>query len=431
MSKGSRGGTIFALSSGSPPAAIAVVRISGPDAGRTLASLAGTLPEPRRASLRRLFDPADGTPLDRALVLWFPGPETATGEDLGELHLHGGRAVVSAVLAALDRDSRLSLAEPGQFTRRAFENGRLDLVEAEGLADLLSAETESQRRAALRIAEGVLSRRLEGWRQAVLTAAARIEAMLDFADEDDVPEEDEEGRGVALTLAGEIEALLRAPPAERLRDGVRVVIAGPPNAGKSTLLNRLAGRDAAITAATAGTTRDVIEVPVTIGGTPFLLIDTAGLRDAEDEIEQIGVARAEAAVATADIVLWLGDDAASRDDHIVAVHARADLPGRHEAPRDSVRVSAHTGEGLAELVVMMTDRARALLPREDEMALNVRQRRALTDVMNNLRLCEASADPLVVAEALRLARAALDCTTGRAGVEDMLDALFGRFCIGK
>jgi tRNA modification GTPase len=299
------------------------------------------------------------------------------------------------------------------------------------LADLLSAETESQRRAALRIAEGALSHRLEGWRQAVLIAAARIEAMLDFADEDDVPEDDEEGRGVALALADEIEALLQAPPVERLRDGVRVVIAGPPNAGKSTLLNRLAGRDAAITAATAGTTRDVIEVPVAIGGTPFLLVDTAGLRDADDEIEQIGVVRAEAAIAVADIVLWLGDDAAPRNDHVLAVHARADLPGRHEAPWGSVRVSVHTGEGLAELVATMTDRARALLPREDELALNIRQRKGLTDVMINLRLCEASADPLVVAEALRLARVALDSTTGRAGVEDMLDALFGRFCIGK
>jgi len=423
--------TIFALSSGAPPAGIAVVRISGPAAGAVLTDLAGGIPRPRRAALRRLVDPADSMLLDHGIILWFPGPASATGEDLAELHLHGGRGVIDAVLAALARDDRLVPAGPGEFTRRAFENGRIDLAEAEGLADLLLAETEFQRRAALAMADGALSRRIEQWRRELLDASARVEAMLDFAEEDDVPDRDDEGQARALSLGREMSALAEAPAAERLRDGVRVAIAGPPNAGKSSLLNAIAGREAAITSPIAGTTRDVIEAPVAIGGIPFLLSDTAGLRTADDEVERIGVERARANIASADVVLWLDDATPPSDGRIVAVHPRMDLPGRETVPAGRVGVSVLTGEGMQELLERLVQYARKLLPAEGEIALNRRQRAAILEAAGALALAGQSADPLIVGESLRLARTALDRVTGRAGVEDMLDALFGRFCIGK
>lgn len=428
-----RDDTIFALSSGQPPAAIAVVRISGPDAGAALGALAGRMPAPRRGTLSILRDPADATPLDRALLLWFPGPATATGEDLAELHLHGGRSVVAAVLAALARLPKLRPAEAGEFTRRAFENGRIDLAEAEGLADLLAAETEAQRRNALAMASGELSRAGERWRRDLLAVSARLEAILDFSDEDDVADDDGGAQAAGRRIAGEIEQRLARPPAERLRDGVRVVLAGPPNAGKSTLLNALVGRDAAITAPTAGTTRDLIEAPVAIGGTAFVMIDTAGLRDGKEEIERIGVERARAALAAADIILWLGDPELCPDRaRSIIVHARRDLPGREQVPPEAeVAISAATGTGLDALIGLLRDRASRLMPVEGELALNKRQRDALAETAAALRLSEGTGDPLLIAEANRLARAALDRLTGRAGVEDMLDALFGAFCIGK
>lgn len=417
--------TIYALSSGAPPAAIAVVRISGPDADAALEALAGRLPEPRRAALRPLR--RDGELLDHALVLRFPGPASATGEDLAELHLHGGRAVVAAVLAALAAVPGLRAAEPGEFTRRAFRNGRIDLAEAEGLADLLGAETETQRRAALALAGGGLSRQVESWQARLLAAAADVEARLDFDDEADVAGQGAGTAGaLAADLADEIEAWLARPSAERLRDGVRVAIAGPPNAGKSSLLNALVGREVAIVTKIAGTTRDLIEAPVAIGGIPFLLIDTAGLRDSEDPVEAIGVERARRSAAAADILLWLGppDEA---PPHAVRVHAKSDLgPGEGD-----VQLSAVTGAGLAALAAMLVDKARKLLPAEGEVALNARHRAALSEALNHLREAVSADDLLIAAEALRLARAALDRVTGRAGVEDMLDALFGRFCIGK
>lgn len=420
--------TIFALSSGSPPAALAVVRISGPRADAALEALAGKLPPPRMATLAALR--WRGEPLDRALVLRFPGPASATGEDVAELHLHGGRAVVAAVLDALAGQEGLRPAEPGEFTRRAFENGRIDLAEAEGLADLLSAETQSQRRAALALAGGALSRKVEAWRQRLLALAASLEAALDFSDEGEVGEcwppgwaEDVE------TLAAEMEALIQRPPAERLRDGIRVVIAGPPNAGKSSLLNLLTDRDAAITAATPGTTRDVIEAPTAIAGFPFLLVDTAGLRDSPDEIEAIGVQRARASLASADLVLWLGEPAdAPERSRTLLVQSKCDLSG---PARDSdVRVSALTGEGLGDLVGAMATRARSLLPGEGELAVNARQRQSIAAAARHLRDSD-SHDMLITAEGLRQARIELDRVTGRAGVEDMLDMLFARFCIGK
>ncbi len=418
--------TIFALSSGAPPAAVALVRISGPRAEAALEALAGFLPGPRAATLATLR--ADGEVLDTALIIRFPGPASATGEDIAELHLHGGRSVVAAVLAALSRIEGMRGAEPGEFTRRAFENGRIDLAEAEGLADLLAAETESQRRAALALAGGALSRQVEGWREEVLALAALVEAALDFSDEDDAGAFPADFARRVGALRAEVAAWLARPPAERLKDGVRVVIAGPPNAGKSSLLNALVGREAAITSAVPGTTRDLIEAPVAIAGAPFLLIDTAGLRDAPDAIEAIGVDRARASLAAADLVVWLGGPAQAPPGAIL-VHAKADL-GAAPEPAD-LSVSATTGHGLEALSRMLIQRSIALLPAEGDVALNARHRLALGEAAAALSEAETTADPIITAEALRRARAALDRITGKAGVEDMLDALFGRFCIGK
>ena len=419
--------TIYAQSSGGPPAAIAVVRISGPRADAALEALAGRLPEPRRATLATLRRGRDV--LDRALVLRFPGPESATGEDVAELHLHGGRAVTAAVLAALSELEGLREAEPGEFTRRAFDNGRIDLAEAEGLADLLTAETEAQRRAAQSLAAGALSREVEHWQDRILALAAALEAGLDFADEDDVPDALPPGWREGLgEVAEALEAALQRPPAERLKDGVRIAIAGPPNAGKSTLINVLAGRDAAITSEIAGTTRDLVEAPTAIRGTPFLLIDTAGLRESRDAVEAIGIARAEAAVAAADLVVWLGDPGAA-PDRAIRVHAKSDLSP--PSPYADAAVSALTGAGVGPLVDLLLERARQLLPRPDLPALNARHRALLGECLAHIREAGAANDLLIAAEALRQARAALDRITGRAGVEDMLDALFGRFCIGK
>ena len=420
--------TIFALSSGAPPAAIAIVRISGPAADSALEALAGRLPEPRTARLVRLHH--EGELLDEGLALRFPGPDSATGEDVAELHLHGGRSVVMAVLAALGSMEGLRPAEPGEFTRRAFENGRIDLAEAEGLADLLAAETRSQRRAALALSGGALSRQVEAWRQSLLAAAARVEAELDFSDETDVSRAGDDVAVRLEPLAAELEAWLARPTAERLREGVRVVIAGPPNAGKSSLLNALAGREAAIISAVEGTTRDVIEAPTALGGTPLLLVDTAGLRDGGDEVEAIGIARARASLDAADLILWLGDPAAAPErERTIRISATLDVaPPRAGA---DLAVSVITGEGLAELSRLLVDRARALLPAEGEVAINARHRAALADCLEWLREGREANDPLILAEAVRQARLALDRITGRAGVEDMLKVLFGRFCIGK
>jgi tRNA modification GTPase len=425
--------TIYALSSGQPPAAIAILRISGPAAAYALESLTGALPPPRHASLRSVRHPSTGELLDRAILLLFPGPDSSTGEDLGELHLHGGRSVVNAVLDALGTFEGLRNAEPGEFTRRAFENGRLDLAEAEGLADLLAAETQSQRRAALALAGGALSRRVEDWQGVLLQLAATVESLLDFADEGDVAEELPASWTASLNaLVTELERSLRSPPAERLRDGVRVVIAGPPNAGKSSLLNWLAGRRAAITSAIAGTTRDLIEAPTAIAGTPFLLIDTAGLREGADQLEEEGMALARESLGAADLVLWLGNPG-DRPDPVrsILVASKADLYSSEERRPADIHVSAETGQGMDALIALLVERARALLPSDGEVAINKRHRDALSECVSDLRLARSSPDLLVVAEHLRLARAALDRITGRAGVEDMLDRLFGSFCIGK
>ncbi len=417
--------TIFALSSGAPPAAVALIRISGPKADAALAALAGRLPEPRVATFRRLR--VGREVLDNTVIIRFPGPNSATGEDIAELHLHGGRAVVAKALAVLGGIEGLRPAGAGEFTRRAFENGRIDLAEAEGLADLLEAETESQRRAALALAGGALSRKVEAWQKRILALSALVEAALDFSDENDVAPLPRDFGWQVGAIQSELVAALARPRAERLKDGIRVAIAGPPNAGKSSLLNALVGRDAAITSAIPGTTRDLIEAPTAIGGVPFLLIDTAGLRASADEVESIGVARAEASVAAADIVLWLGEprDAPAR---ALLVHAKADL-GAAPGPTDA-SVSVMTGEGLDALTRLLIQRSTELLPAEGEVALHERHWMALREAYEALTEVKA-ADPLVAAECLRWAREALDRVTGKAGVEDMLDALFGRFCIGK
>lgn len=418
--------TIYALSSGAPPAAVALVRISGPKADKALEALAGPLPEPRLAKLARLRD--CGEVLDNALIIRFPGPASATGEDVAELHLHGGRSVVAAVLGALGRIDGLRAAEPGEFTRRAFENGRIDLAEAEGLADLLEAETEAQRRAALALAGGALSRHVAAWQAELLGLAAQVEAALDFSDEGDVAPLPAGYSARLGALRSEVASWLARPSAERLKDGIRVVIAGPTNAGKSSLLNALVGRDAAITSAIPGTTRDLIEAPVAFGGIPFLLVDTAGLRESADEIESVGIERARLYVEAADIVLWLGEPLNGPRGAIL-VHPKADLgPAIGFA---DISVSARTGEGLDSLIRLLIQHSDGLLPRRGEVALHERHRSALASATKAMESAIAEGDLLIAAELLRCARNDFDRITGRAGVEDMLDALFGRFCIGK
>lgn len=421
--------TIFALSSGAPPAGIAVVRVSGPQAGAALAALAGSLPGPRRAVSRVLRD-AGGNELDRALVLWLPGPGTATGEDVAELHVHGGRAVVAAVEAALGALPGLRKATPGEFTRRAFANGRIDLAEAEGLADLLAAETDLQRRAAMAAAGGALSRTVGGWRERVLALSAAVEAVLDFGDEDDVGGLDSAFWSGVEGLRRDLADWLARPRAELLREGYRVVLAGPPNAGKSSLFNALTESEAAITAPTEGTTRDVLERSVALAGVPFTFVDTAGLRgETPDPIEAIGIARAEAELARADLVLWLGPEGLGPEG-VWEIMARSDLaPPAKAAPR--YRVSATTGEGIEDLRGGLVEHARKAMPRPGEVALNARQHALLSEAAASLSAISAGEDLLLTAEKLRLARVAFDRLIGRASTEDMLDALFGRFCIGK
>src|SRR3954469_5378533 len=308
--------TIFALSSGRPPSALAVVRVSGPSASLVLTALAGKLPAPRQAS-RRLLHDGVGQPIDDSVVLWFPGPGSATGEDICEFHVHGGRAVLAALLAAISKIPNTRAAEPGEFTRRAFENGKLDLTEAEGLDDLVHADTDRQRRQALRQLKGLLGDKARGWRAQIIEALALIEAGIDFSDEGDVPAE-----LIAPALAkvkqlhDEIQEVLATQGrSERMRDGLLVAIAGPPNVGKSTLMNQLARREVAIVSPHAGTTRDVIEVQLDLDGYPVTVIDTAGIRETDDPVEQEGVRRARARAAEADLVLWLADGAAEEIDH--------------------------------------------------------------------------------------------------------------------
>lgn len=423
--------TIFALSSGTPPAGLGVIRVSGSAARAAIAALAGRVPEPRRATLARLRA-VDGALLDEGLVLWFPGPNTATGEDLAEFHCHGGRAVIAAVERALGSLPGLRRAGPGEFTRRAFANGRIDLAEAEGLADLLSAESEWQRAAALANAGGALSRQVDAWRGRLLVLAAEVEGVLDFSDEEDAADLPECFTWNIDALAAELGALLARPRSERLQEGFRVVLSGPPNAGKSTLFNALVESEAAITSPIAGTTRDVIERTVAIEGVPFTFVDTAGLRNAEDAdaIEAIGMDRARGAASRADVVLWLGPEGEG-PEAAWEIAAQADRGGFVAKRWARFTVSAATGEGMAELKQALVKAAQAALPKPGDAALNARQHARLAEAAEALEAARYLSDPLLVAEELRRARLAFDRLTGRATTEDMLDTLFGRFCIGK
>lgn len=428
MSGPERRDTIFALSSGRPPAAIAVIRISGPDAQDGLRKM-GKVPAPRRAAVATLRHPVTSEVLDVAMVLWMPGPDSATGEDVAELHVHGGRAVVDAVLAALNDVPGHRPAEPGEFTRRAFEKGRIDLNEAEGLADLLAAETDGQRRAALLATGGAFSRQIEQWRKRLLAIAASAEATLDYSEEIETDASVvSRNAEAASNLADEIATMLAMPPAERLKDGIRVVFAGPPNVGKSTLINALAGREAAIVSPVAGTTRDVIEVPLILDGLPVILIDTAGLRDGAEAIEREGIARADREVLGGDILVWLGPEPPPRPGQIIAVSPQAD---HWPSDPDRLPVSARTGYNLRALRSRIVEHVRELLPPEGTVAVNKRQRTLAQELQQALLAASRANDPIIQAEELSAGLATCDRMAGRSGVEDMLDTLFGTFCLGK
>jgi tRNA modification GTPase len=427
VTEGGSRNTIVALSSGPLPAAIAVIRSSGPAALAASAAIAGTPPRPRRASLRTLRDPASGSVIDRGLVVVFPGPNSATGEDIVEYQCHGSRAVVSALLSALTAQPGVRTAEPGEFTRRALGNGRIDLTQAEGLAELLEAESETQRKSALLRAEGALRRQIEHWRQQLLDLSSEAEVAIDYADEEDGGQAFRPAARIEGLIA-ELDHLLEAPRVERIRDGVRVVVAGPPNAGKSSLVNALAGQERAIVTAMAGTTRDLIEVPLTIGGVALSLVDSAGLRDSDDEVEQIGISLAERAIASADVVLWLGDPS-ERPDHprVLQIAAKADkVDGR-----EGHAVSALTGQGVTELKTWIALQSSKIVPVTEQPALTEREADLLQECGASLLRLKTVGDPVIVAEELRLARSALDRISGLSGVEGLLDTLFGRFCLGK
>jgi len=448
-----RSDTIFALSSGHPPAAIAVVRICGPRAGDALRLLAGRVPEPRRAMLVNVRNPTTGEVIDQGLALWFPGPASETGEDMAELQLHGGRAVIAAALTALGGIEKLRLAEPGEFTRRAFEHGRIDLTRVEGLADLIYADTEAQRQQALRQLRGLLGNQAETWRRSLIEAMALIEAGIDFADEGDVPTTLVEPALDTVKQLCDIitKTLLDSRRGERLREGMGVAIAGPPNVGKSSLLNRIARRDVAIVSPYPGTTRDVIEVHLDLAGYPVTLLDTAGIRNSEDPVEQEGIRRARSRAADADLILWVIDEsnfdslhqitAATRTPPVWVVVNKVDLLGHAEVAglkkrlAEGFPVSARTGSGIAQLLTELTGFARAFFEMtEPALVTRERQRHVLQDAAAALRraIDEGRAGrEEIIAEELRLAARALGRLTGRVDVEDVLDVVFRDFCIGK
>ena len=444
--------TIFALSSGRPPSAIAIVRVSGPQAGLALINLAGKLPRPRLAS-RALLRDANGQSIDDAVVLWFPQPGSATGEDVAEFHVHGGRAVLAALFAAISRIPNLRAAEPGEFTRRAFENGKLDLTEAEGLDDLIHADTDRQRRQALRQLRGLLGDLARDWRERIIEASALIEAGIDFADEGDVPAElIAPALEKIKSLHDEIRDVLAAQgKAERLRDGLVVAIAGPPNVGKSTLINQLARREVAIVSPHAGTTRDVIEVQLDLDGYPVMVIDTAGIRETDDPVEQEGVRRAQARAVEADLVLWLTDSDEMEQGRPEAAApvwtvrnkidlgseaARRETAGKTigERERRAFAISARRGDGLPELIAALVDFATTFFgASEAALVTRARQRKLLIRAADALRrsvdLVEEGEE--LAAEELRAASYALGRLLGRVDVEDVLGAIFQKFCIGK
>ncbi|SPP91381.1 tRNA uridine-5-carboxymethylaminomethyl(34) synthesis GTPase MnmE [Bradyrhizobium vignae] len=446
--------TIFALSSGRAPSAIAVVRVSGSQTSLVLTTLAGKLPAPRQAS-RRLLRNSAGEPIDEAVVLWFPGPASATGEDIAEFHVHGGRAVLAALVSEISNIPNTRAAEPGEFTRRAFENGKLDLTEAEGLDDLIHADTDRQRRQALRQLQGLLGDRARDWRERIIEASALIEAGIDFSDEGDVPAELRAPAVKAIkALHDEIAKVLAAQGhSERLRDGLVVAIAGEPNVGKSTLMNQLARREVAIVSPHAGTTRDVIEVQLDLDGYPVTVIDTAGIRETDDPVEQEGVRRARARAEDADLVLWLveggqaadpdarpslwtsGDGSDESGGSVWIVRNKIDLGGAGATePAGEFGISASRGDGIPELVEALVKFAANFFgTTEGALVTRARQRDLLRQASDSLRrsleLVEDGEE--LAAEELRAAAYALGRLLGRVDVEDVLGAIFQKFCIGK
>jgi tRNA modification GTPase len=454
--------TIFALSSGRPPSAIAIVRVSGPEAATALTLLAGKIPVPRMAT-RALLRDGNQQPIDDAVVLWFPGPASATGEDVAEFHVHGGRAVLAALFATLSALDHTRAAEPGEFTRRGFENGKLDLTEAEGLDDLIHADTDRQRSQALRQLKGLLGDRVRDWRAQIIEASALIEAGIDFSDEGDVPAElIAPALARIKTLLGEIQQVLAEQGrSERLREGLVVAIAGPPNVGKSTLMNQLARREVAIVSPHAGTTRDIIEVQLDLDGYPVTVIDTAGIRDTDDPVEQEGVRRARARAADADLVLWLvdathgknldegtapvwvvrnkidldqveSDAAVSRLD--AAIHRRPAGVSKQGRTSADFAISASRGDGIAELISALIGFAQNYFGSGEGGLINrERQRKLLEQTVVALRrsigVIEQGEE--LAAEDLRIAARSLGQLLGRVDVEDLLDVIFRDFCIGK
>jgi len=440
--------TIFAVSSGAPPAAIAVIRISGPRTGEALTRLIGRIPKPRTAALARIRETPGGEIIDEALALWFPAPNSETGEDVAELQVHGGRAVVAATLAALGKLDGLRMAEGGEFTRRGFENGKLDLTAVEGLGDLIAAETEAQRRQAFRQMKGLLGDRAEVWRTRLTEALALVDARIDFSDESDVPEElVAPALAIVRDLQKEIDtALADGGRGERLRDGLVVAIAGPPNAGKSTLLNHLARRDVAIVSPQAGTTRDIIEVHLDLGGYPVTLLDTAGIHASDDPIEQEGIRRATSRAADADLVLWLADNAEDlRNENIIIpyieniwkIRTKNDLlVNRNESTYHNngkiFNISAIDGTGIRSLIESMSEFfEHAWGGREPALVTRERHRLTLQSVSAALQRAQTAEREELIAEELRSAAQALGRLTGRIDVEDILDVIFRDFCIGK
>jgi tRNA modification GTPase len=453
--------TIFALSSGRPPSAIAIVRVSGPEAATALTLLAGKIPLPRMAT-RALLRDGNRQPIDDAVVLWFPGPASATGEDVAEFHVHGGRAVVTTLFATLSALDHMRAAEPGEFTRRAFENGKLDLTEAEGLDDLIHADTDRQRNQALRQLKGLLGDRARDWRAQIIEASALIEAGIDFSDEGDVPAElIAPALAKIKALLGEIQQVLAEQGrGERLREGLVVAIAGPPNVGKSTLMNQLARREVAIVSPHAGTTRDIIEVQLDLDGYPVTVIDTAGIRDTDDPVEREGVRRARARAAEADLVLWLvdatheknldegkapmwvvrnkidldaveSDAAVSRLDAAIPRPAGVSKQGRTSA---DFAISASRGDGIAELISALVGFAQSYFGSgEGGLISRERQRKLLEATAVSLRrsISVIQQGEELAAEELRIAARSLGQLLGRVDVEDLLDVIFRDFCIGK
>lgn len=429
--------TIVALSSGAGRAGVAVVRVSGERVRFAIETIAGSLPEARKAAYRALLD-REGAVIDHGLVLFFPAPASFTGEDVAEFHVHGSRAVLSRLLSVLTALPGLRLAEAGEFTRRAFEAGKLDLAAVEGLADLIDSETEWQRKQALRQMEGALGQAAGEWRRALIKAMTLLEAEIDFSDEGDVggPLMAEAVSGAQGVLDSLQVALGSFSAGERVREGFVVVLVGPPNAGKSSLLNALARRDVAIVSPIPGTTRDAIEVRLDLGGIPVVLVDTAGLRESGDEIEAEGVRRARQRAAHADLVLRLRApdsvpervNAASRD---IAVATKIDL-GEH-AHSGEVGVSAATGAGLPELIELIASRLGTLGQAEPALVTRERQRVAVADAAAAIERAALlpHEQPELVAEELRLAVRALERLIGKVDVEDVLDSLFSGFCIGK